>query len=165
MRCLRAMSIKRGGKTNNETRKKSDKESKDATFKDESSKAFKMPHANNKLLDEVLEDELETPNVKCRKRDSKETDCNDHESEAEEEIFWDSLSHLEVNTETVKDQEPEIETDIFWDSPTEIEDFNEIVMSKKSETETYVSWANPLQLEEEHEKDENVNRDTSGTRG
>ena len=71
------------------------------------------------------------------------------------------MSHLEVSTDTVKDQEPKIETDIFWDSLSEIEDVNEIVMSKKSETETYISWANPSQLEEEHEKDENVNRDTS----
>ena len=54
---------------------------------------------------------LETPEVKCRKRDSKETGCNDHESEAEEEIFWDSLSHLEVDTENVKDRRSETEID------------------------------------------------------
>ena len=36
-------------------------------------------------------------------------------------------------------------------------------MSQKSETETYIFWANPSQLEGEHEKSENVNRDTSET--
>ena len=51
----------------------------------------------------------------------------------------------------------------FWDSLSQIEDVNEIVMSQKSETETYIFWANPSQLEGEHEKGENVNRDTSET--
>ena len=58
-----------------------DAESKDATIKDDSGEAFKMPHTNKELLDEVSEDKLETPDVKCGKRDSKEIGCNGNRTE------------------------------------------------------------------------------------
>ena len=84
----------------------------------------------------------------------------DHESESEEEIFWDSLSQLEDDIETVKDQKSETEIDIFWDSLSQLEDNIEIVMDQKSETEVDIFWDSSSQLEGEHETIESMNRDT-----
>ena len=71
---------KRGGKTSNKTRKKLDAESENATLKDDSDEALKMPHTNEELLDEASEDELETPDVKRKEQDSKEIDCTGNQT-------------------------------------------------------------------------------------
>ena len=49
-----------------------DAESENATLKDDSGEAFKIPHTNKELLDEASEDEPETPDVKREEQDSKE---------------------------------------------------------------------------------------------
>ena len=48
----------------------------------------------------------------------------DHESESEEEIYWDSLSQLEEVIETIMSYESDSEEEIYWDSLSRIEEEN-----------------------------------------
>ena len=138
-----------------------------------------MPHTNNKLLDEVLEDRLETPDVKCRKRDSKEIGCNGNRTEISSDnveeyrielsedmkvsVDTSSNNQIEEGIEALKfrwlDTEEMPDKDIIWNT----EDCKLTIHTddeSESEEETY--WDSSSQVEEVNEIVVNYDSDSEG---
>ena len=67
---------------------------------------------------------------------------------------------MEVDTKTVEDRESETETDKIWVSMSHLKFNTETVRNRKAETEADIFRDHPSQPEGDHEKVENMNRNT-----